>query len=80
MGVPPQKLFDHKRAYDIAFGIIKNFDLVMITEHFDESMILMANLLCWPLEFVASFNNNALPADKKVFYLFNFLHIVLVPF
>ena len=66
IGVPPRKLFDVKRAYDIALGIIQNFDLVMIAEHFDESMIFLAKFLCWPLEDVASFRNNALPANKKV--------------
>ena len=38
----------------------------MIAEQFDESMILLAEFLCWPLEDVAGFRNNALPANKKV--------------
>ena len=66
IGVPPRKLSDAKRAYNIALGIIKNFDFVMIAEQFDESMILLAEFLCWPLEDVAGFRNNALPANKKV--------------
>ena len=66
MGVPPEKLFDFKAAYEIGSVIMQRFDLIMIAEHFDESMILMANLLCWPLEYVASFRNNVLPANKKV--------------
>ena len=66
IGVPQRKLFDAKRAYDIALGILKNFDFVMIAEYFDESIILLSKLLCWPLEDVASFRNNAVPANKKV--------------
>ena len=72
MGVPPRKLFDAKRAYDIAVEVIKKFDFVMIAEHFDESMILLAKLLCWPLEAVVGFRNNALPVNKKVMTLERF--------
>ena len=34
------------------------FDLVMISEFFDESMVLLKDLLCWPLEDFAYFNLN----------------------
>ena len=66
MGVPQQMLFEVDAAYSVALKIMKKFDLVMIAEHFDESMILMADLLCWPLKYVASFKNNVLPSNKKV--------------
>ena len=68
MGIPKSKLFDINGGYDLALKIIKKFDLVMVAEHFDESMVLMANLLCWPLEYVASFKNNALSSKQKVVY------------
>ena len=68
MGVPQQMLFEVDAAYSVALKIMKKFDLVMVAEHFDESMVLMANLLCWPLEHVASFRNNALSSKQKVFY------------
>lgn len=67
LGVPAVKLFDIKVAYEMASKLLKNFDLVMIAEQFDESMVLLANLMCWPLEAVASFKNNVFRADKKVF-------------
>ena len=67
MGIPKEKLFEMKGGYDMALKVIKKFDLVMIAEHFDESMVLMAHQLCWPLEYVASFKNNALSSNKKVF-------------
>ena len=68
MGIPKEKLFEMKGGYDMALKVIKKFDLVMIAEHFDESMVLMAKHLCWPLEYVASFKNNALSSHKKVFF------------
>ena len=66
-------LFEVDAAYSVALKIMKKFDLVMIAEHFDESMILMADLLCWPLKYVASFKNNVLPSNKKVFEIVKFL-------
>ena len=41
-----------------------NFDLVMISERMDESMVLMADALCVPLEEVTSLKNNARKKDK----------------
>ena len=66
MGVPAKKLFDANLAYKIASNVAQKFDLVLISEHFEESMVLMADLLCWPIEFVAGIKHNALPESKKV--------------
>ena len=66
MGVPAKKLFDVNLAYKIASNVAQKFDLVLISEHFEESMVLMADLLCWPIEFVAGIKHNALPESKKV--------------
>ena len=66
MGVPAKKLFDVEKAFDIASNVIKKFDLVLIAERFEESMVLMADLLCWPLEFVAGIKHNAFPDRNKV--------------
>ncbi|XP_065218761.1 galactose-3-O-sulfotransferase 2-like isoform X2 [Planococcus citri] len=38
--------------------IDREFDFVMITEHMDESFVLLANLMGWPLEYVASLKLN----------------------
>ncbi|XP_038624235.1 galactose-3-O-sulfotransferase 4 [Tachyglossus aculeatus] len=35
------------------------FDLVLVAEHFDESLVLLAAALCWELEDVAGFAHNA---------------------
>ena len=66
MGVPAKKLFDVNVAYKIASNVAQKFDLVLISEHFEESMVLMADLLCWPIEFVAGIKHNVLPESKKV--------------
>ena len=52
------------------------FDLVLISEKFDESMILLANKLCWPLEYVKSFILNARMSIHKVDLSFDELNIL----
>ena len=42
----------------------EHFDLVMISERMDESLVLMADALCMPLEDVTSLKNNARKKDK----------------
>ncbi|XP_039616752.1 galactose-3-O-sulfotransferase 2-like isoform X2 [Polypterus senegalus] len=42
----------------IAF-IERTFDLILISEYFDESMILLKNALCWSLDDVVSFKLNS---------------------
>ena len=44
----------------------KEFDLVLFSEMFDESMVLLANKLCWPLDYVKSFKLNARKDAYKV--------------
>jgi hypothetical protein len=39
---------------------------VMIAERFDESMVLLADVLCWPLEKVVSLKVNARKPQLKV--------------
>ena len=45
MGVPAKKLFDVNKAFSIASKVIEKFDLVLIYEHYEESMVLMADML-----------------------------------
>ena len=42
----------------------QHFDLVMLSERMDESMVLMADALCLPLEEVTSLKNNVRKKDK----------------
>jgi len=46
--------------------IDKQFDLVLMADHFDESMVLLAQELCWPIDHVKSFRLNARKASYKV--------------
>jgi hypothetical protein len=43
----------------------KEFDLVVIAEHFDESLILLQNLLCWPVKDVTYLKLNERRKDTK---------------
>ncbi|CAL4088048.1 unnamed protein product [Meganyctiphanes norvegica] len=43
----------------------KKFDLVLVAEHLDESLILLKELLCWSLHDVVFFTKNARRADVK---------------
>ena len=54
-----------KRIQDLG----KELDFVLLAERFDESMVLLASKLCWPLEFVRSLKINA---RKKSFKVKNF--------
>merc|ERR1711997_1222081 len=44
----------------------QTFDLVMMADRFDESMILMKDLLCWDYEDIVNFKLNARKESKKV--------------
>ena len=40
------------------------FNLVLLAERFDESLVLLAELLCWPLEDLRYLKQNARKASK----------------
>merc|ERR1719483_1859814 len=42
----------------------KQFDFVLLAEHFDESLVLLAKKLCWDLRDVTYLKQNARKADK----------------
>ena len=42
------------------------FDFVMIAEMLEESLVLLAQHLCWPLEWVAYISHNVRKPDTKV--------------
>ncbi|XP_076349215.1 galactosylceramide sulfotransferase-like isoform X2 [Tachypleus tridentatus] len=44
---------------DFTVKLNEEFDLVMITEQIDESLILLQNLLCWEIDDVVTFKLNA---------------------
>ncbi|NXK01504.1 G3ST4 sulfotransferase, partial [Corythaixoides concolor] len=43
----------------------RTFSLVLLAEHFDESLVLLRQALCWPEEAVAAFAHNGRPADAN---------------
>ena len=42
------------------------FDFVMIAEFFEQSMVLLAHSLCWPLEWVTGISQNVRKQESKV--------------
>ena len=75
------KLFHRKAANKIAKSILEKFHLVMIAEQFDESMVLLAQCLCWPLDVVAGLQNNARIHSGKVAFKSSFyalIHIIML--
>ncbi|XP_063043474.1 galactose-3-O-sulfotransferase 4 isoform X2 [Engraulis encrasicolus] len=56
---------DHNANYSYALArrgeaeIRKSFNLILISEYFDQSMVLLRHALCWPLDAVVSFSLNA---------------------
>lgn len=61
----PQTQFDDLTFVNRAISMInEQFDLVMIAEYFEESLILMKELLCWKMEDVTVFRQNARNVDS----------------
>ena len=62
------KHFDNATMIRRALGTIdKDFDLVLMMEHFDESMVLLKRRLCWSIDDVVFFKTNErLNKNKRV--------------
>nr|XP_046236817.1 galactose-3-O-sulfotransferase 4 isoform X2 [Scatophagus argus] len=56
---------DHNANFSVALAqrgqamIHRAFNLILVSEYFDQSMILLRHALCWPLDAVVSFSLNA---------------------
>lgn len=61
LGMEPDAFNDRKELDDLVSQINSAFHVVMITERFNESLVLLAEKLCWPLESMVAFPKNALP-------------------
>ncbi|XP_077977820.1 galactosylceramide sulfotransferase-like [Glandiceps talaboti] len=59
LGLPINKMADVKYVNKLISQIAAAFDLVLITEYFDESLILLKKELCWDLENIIYFKKNA---------------------
>ena len=71
MGVSEHDLFNIEVINKEIERIKMEFDFVMIAEFFEESMVLLAHYLCWPLEWVTGINHNVRKPDTKVQYMYN---------
>ena len=46
----------------------KEFDLVLFSEMFDESMVLLADKLCWPLDYGSDFVFRIFSQSSQIFF------------
>ena len=61
------RYMDNNTAVDNKIAELeKTFDLVMMAEMFDESMVLLRDLLCWDMADVVNFKLNARKESKKI--------------
>ncbi|XP_013771935.1 galactose-3-O-sulfotransferase 4-like [Limulus polyphemus] len=65
LGLSPSRFFNVITIEQFAQKLDKEFDLVMIAEQMDKSLILLKNLLCWSIDDVVIFKLNA-RSDKFV--------------
>ena len=66
MGIPRGDLQNTVLVKQRILQADKEFDLVMIAEKFEESLVLLAESLCWPLEYLTSLKHNVRRRDVKV--------------
>nr|XP_006627381.2 PREDICTED: galactose-3-O-sulfotransferase 4-like isoform X1 [Lepisosteus oculatus] len=58
-GLPHDANFTAELARAGEAEVRRSFQLVLLAEHFDQSMVLLRHALCWPLDAVVSFSLNA---------------------
>ena len=51
--------FSESLAQKGELAVRRAFSLILLSEHFDQSMVLLRHALCWPLDAVVSFSLNA---------------------
>lgn len=66
LGLKRKHLQDQRKIKRKVAEIDANFDLVLISEYFDESLVIMKDMLCWRLEDVAYFVSNARKDEKVI--------------
>ncbi|KFO92151.1 Galactose-3-O-sulfotransferase 2, partial [Buceros rhinoceros silvestris] len=64
-GFNPNGDVSTKRVQLMLGAIEASFDLVLISEYFDESMVLLKEMLCWDLDSVVSFPLNSRDSSTK---------------
>ena len=66
LGIKSQDLRDEQKIREKVKGVDDQFDLVMLADQFDESLILLAEKLCWKLEDLVTLKLNARSKTIKV--------------
>jgi len=66
LGVPAMDLSSQNIVDKRIQELQKELDFVLLADRFDESMVLLASKLCWPLEYVRSLKINARKKSFKV--------------
>ncbi|NXY90075.1 G3ST2 sulfotransferase, partial [Alcedo cyanopectus] len=64
-GFNPNGEVSAKRVQHMLEAIEASFDLLLISEYFDESMVLLKEMLCWDLDSVVSFPLNSRDSSTK---------------
>jgi hypothetical protein len=64
LGMPHTDMEDEEKVSLKISELNKQFDFVLLAEHFDESLVLLARMLCWDLSEVRYLKQNARKADK----------------
>ncbi|XP_023243540.1 galactose-3-O-sulfotransferase 3-like [Centruroides sculpturatus] len=57
-GMDPRDMLSKEKVSHYVNKLSKQFDYIMIAEHFDESLIILKNLLCWDFNDVLTLNKN----------------------
>ena len=70
MGMSEHHLFNLDMVKERINRSVNEFDFVMIAEFFEESLVLLADYLCWPLEFVVGVSHNVRKPEIKVRNIF----------
>ncbi|QQP34679.1 Galactosylceramide sulfotransferaselike [Caligus rogercresseyi] len=65
LGLPPKDLDKPEAIQSKIEEVDKNFDLIMIAEHFDESLILFKELLCWSFDDITNLKLNSRNSESK---------------
>ena len=64
LGVDAEKMYDHNVIENKIKEMEDHFHLIMILEHFDESLILMKDILCWDTQDITNLKLNARKVDE----------------
>jgi len=64
-GLEPEFFKNTAEVQKLIVKMDTQFDLVLIAEQMERSLVLLADLMCWPIEDVTFFKQNARPANAQ---------------